>query len=195
MPSSTSSSTQRGKRRIHHKPDAGEIEACRWWIEHERTLIRPPVTVALGATAARSLLEKTVTIGRVRGAPLKLADGGECWVTVHPSFLLRMPEQDRQARGAGTVRARLEADQGKGLAGRGVLRERKLARARIDTRPCHLPPIRGRAGRDIIVAVGGREIMRAEQILDVDLGLDPPRQFEYKRARRPGRSRAASPHC
>ena len=44
----------RGKRRIHNKPDAGEIEACRWWIEHERALIKPPVTVALGATAARS---------------------------------------------------------------------------------------------------------------------------------------------
>ena len=44
----------RGKRRIHNKPGAGEIEACRWWIEHERELIKPPVTVALGATAARS---------------------------------------------------------------------------------------------------------------------------------------------
>jgi probable DNA metabolism protein len=86
----------RGKRRIHNKPDAGEIEACRWWIDHERELIRPPVTVALGATAARSLLAKTVTISKVRGVPLKLADGGECWVTVHPSFLLRIPEQDRR---------------------------------------------------------------------------------------------------
>ncbi len=87
---------QRGKRRIHSKPDAGEITACRWWIDHERELIRPPVTIALGATAARSLLGKTVTISRVRGAPLTLADGGECWVTVHPSFLLRIPEQDRR---------------------------------------------------------------------------------------------------
>ena len=86
----------RGKRRIHNKPDAGEIEACRWWIEQERGLIRPPVTVALGATAARSLTGKTVTISRVRGAPLTLADGAECWVTVHPSFLLRIPEPDRR---------------------------------------------------------------------------------------------------
>jgi len=86
----------RGKRRIHNKPDAGEITACRWWIEHERELIRPPVTVALGATAARSLLEKTVTISRVRGEPLTLDDGSECWVTVHPSFLLRIPEEDRR---------------------------------------------------------------------------------------------------
>ena len=87
---------QRGKRRIHNKPDGGEIEACRWWIDQERALIRPPVTVALGATAARSLTGKTVTIGKVRGAPLALADGSECWVTVHPSFLLRIPEQDRR---------------------------------------------------------------------------------------------------
>lgn len=88
---------QRGKRRIHSKPDAGEIEACRWWQEQERALIKPPLTVALGATAARSLTGKTVTISRAREAPLTLADGSECWVTVHPSFLLRIPEEDRKA--------------------------------------------------------------------------------------------------
>ena len=87
---------QRGKRRIHNKPDGSEIEACRWWVENERTLIRPPVTVALGATAARSILDKIVTISRVRGEPIRLDDGGECWVTVHPSFLLRIPEEDRK---------------------------------------------------------------------------------------------------
>jgi DNA polymerase len=86
----------RGKKRIHSKPDAGEIEACRWWIEQERTLIRPPVTVALGATAARSILDKVVTISRVRGSPIPLSEGSECWVTVHPSFLLRIPEEDRK---------------------------------------------------------------------------------------------------
>ena len=85
---------QKGKRRIHNKPGAGEIEACRWWIAHERELIRPPVTVALGATAARSLIGKTVTISKVRGEPLVLEDGSECWVTVHPSSLLRMPDPD-----------------------------------------------------------------------------------------------------
>jgi DNA polymerase len=91
---------QRGKRRIHNKPDAGEIQACRWWLDHERELIRPPVTVALGATAARSLVGKVVTISKVRGEPLELADGSECWVTVHPSSLLRIPDQEgrREAR-------------------------------------------------------------------------------------------------
>jgi DNA polymerase len=87
---------QRGKRRIHNKPDSGEITACRWWIDQERELIKPAVTVALGATAARSLVGKVVTIGKVRGAPLKLHDGSECWVTVHPSSILRMPDQDER---------------------------------------------------------------------------------------------------
>lgn len=82
---------RRGKRRIHEKPDGPEITACRWWIEQERMLIRPPITIALGATAARSLFGKVVTIAATRGKPHKLHDdGGETWVTVHPSFLLRV---------------------------------------------------------------------------------------------------------
>lgn len=84
---------QRGKRRIHSKPNGAEVEACRWWVEQERDLIRPAVTVALGATAARSMLGKVVTIGGARGQPHRLEDGGEGWVTVHPSYLLRI--QDR----------------------------------------------------------------------------------------------------
>nr|WP_238995302.1 UdgX family uracil-DNA binding protein [Sphingomonas solaris] len=84
---------QRGKRRIHAKPGGPEIDACRWWIEQERVLIRPPVTVALGATAARSLLGKVVTISGARGRAHTLADGGEGWVTVHPSYLLRIPDK------------------------------------------------------------------------------------------------------
>ena len=105
----------RGKRRIHSKPDAGEIEACRWWLEHERELIKPPLTVALGATAARSLFGKVVTIGKLRGEPQQLADGSECWVTMHPSALLRMPEPERRREERArfvtemkTIRARAE---------------------------------------------------------------------------------------
>ncbi|MDB5689056.1 MAG: uracil-DNA glycosylase [Sphingomonas bacterium] len=86
---------QRGKRRIHAKPDGGEIQACHWWIDQERMLIRPPVTVALGATAARAMLGKIVTISRTRGQQHTLADGGECWVTVHPSYLLRIDDRAR----------------------------------------------------------------------------------------------------
>jgi DNA polymerase len=105
---------QRGKRRIHAKPQGPEIDACRWWVEQERVLIRPAVTVALGATAARSLLEKSVTISGARGRPHPLPDGGECWVTVHPSYLLRLP--DRAA-------AELEFDR--------FVEDLKMAKARV----------------------------------------------------------------
>ncbi|RHW16790.1 DUF4130 domain-containing protein [Sphingomonas gilva] len=86
---------QRGKRRIHSKPDAGEIEACRWWWDQERALLKPDVTVALGATAARSLFGKVMTISRERGRVLELPGGGAAFITVHPSYLLRMPDRDR----------------------------------------------------------------------------------------------------
>lgn len=87
----------RGKRRIHSKPDAGEIQACRWWYEQERLLAKPEMTVALGATAARQMLGKVVTIGATRGRAIELAEGGLGWVTIHPSFLLRMPDKSRAA--------------------------------------------------------------------------------------------------
>jgi DNA polymerase len=89
----------RGKRRLHSKPDGGEIKACHWWIERERELIHPPLTVALGATAARSLFGKVVTITSLRGTPHQLADGSECWVTVHPSALLRAPDEEARREG------------------------------------------------------------------------------------------------
>ncbi|AQR75958.1 UdgX family uracil-DNA binding protein [Sphingomonas sp. LM7] len=85
----------RGKRRIHSKPDGGEIQACRWWYEQERLLVKPQMTVALGATAARQMLGKVVTISGTRGRAIELAEGGRGWVTIHPSFLLRMPDKSR----------------------------------------------------------------------------------------------------
>ena len=85
---------QRGKRRLHARPGAGEIEACRWWIEQERAIIKPRVTVALGATAARSLFGKVMTIARSRGHALELPGGGEAWVTIHPSYLLRIEDRE-----------------------------------------------------------------------------------------------------
>jgi len=87
---------RRGKRRIHDKPNGGEIAACRWWLQQELALIRPPLTVALGATAARALFGKAVTIASLRGRGHQLAEGGEAWVTVHPSFLLRVRD-DKEA--------------------------------------------------------------------------------------------------
>lgn len=88
---------QRGKRRIHAKPGAGEIEACRWWIDQERALVRPQVTVALGATAARSLFGRVMTIAKSRGQALELPGDGEAWVTVHPSYLLRIEDKHAAA--------------------------------------------------------------------------------------------------
>lgn len=105
---------QRGKRRIHQRPDAGEIAACRWWIEQEMLLVKPAVVVALGATAARALFGKVMTISRERGRPLVLPGGGEAWITVHPSYLLRLPDEavaereyDRFVADLKAVKARL----------------------------------------------------------------------------------------
>jgi uracil-DNA glycosylase len=84
---------QRGMRRVHAKPGAGEIEACRWWVDQERDIIRPKITVALGATAARSLFGKVMTISKLRGSALALPDGREAWITIHPSYILRIEDQ------------------------------------------------------------------------------------------------------
>lgn len=86
----------RGKRRIHQSPDGGEIQACKFWLDREIALVRPKVIVALGATAARSLLGKAVPISKLRGAPMTLADGTILFVTNHPAYLLRIPDQQKQ---------------------------------------------------------------------------------------------------
>ena len=87
----------RGKRRLHKKPNAGEIEACRWWLEKELTLVRPRLTIALGATAAGVLMQCTVIIGRLRGRAIK-TELGALWATVHPSYLLRLPDETSRQR-------------------------------------------------------------------------------------------------
>jgi DNA polymerase len=79
----------RGKRRLHKRPNAYEIERRRWWLDRERALVKPTALIALGATAARSLFGRTVTIERMRGKPYPLADGTIAFVTIHPSALLR----------------------------------------------------------------------------------------------------------
>ncbi|MDP1875355.1 UdgX family uracil-DNA binding protein [Phenylobacterium sp.] len=88
----------RGKRRIHKTPDAPEIEACRWWLDAERRLVRPRVIVALGATAARSVLGKSAPIGKLRGQALQLEDQAQAVVTWHPAYLLRVPDAAAKAR-------------------------------------------------------------------------------------------------
>jgi DNA polymerase len=87
----------RGKRRLHRRPNAYEIERCKVWLDRERAIVKPIAVVALGATAARSLLGRTVTITKLRGRMLQLADGTAAFVTVHPSFLLRIEDDaDRE---------------------------------------------------------------------------------------------------
>jgi len=84
---------QRGKRRLHQSPTAGEIAVCRWWLDGERAIVQPQLLLALGGSAARGLLGKPVSISRARGRPHRLGDGGELWVTVHPSYLLRLRDE------------------------------------------------------------------------------------------------------
>jgi DNA polymerase len=83
----------RGKRRMHAKPNAGEVKHYRWWLQKELDLVKPRLVVALGATAALALAGKPLSIAKNRG-PLIL-DGRAGYVTIHPSFLLRMPDEDK----------------------------------------------------------------------------------------------------
>jgi DNA polymerase len=85
----------RGKRRLHQSPTAKEIDICRWWLEGEREIVKPKVVLALGASAARSLLGKSVSITKARGEPHPLPDGSELWVTAHPSYLLRLQDEPK----------------------------------------------------------------------------------------------------
>jgi len=89
----------RGKRRLHKRPNAYEIERCKWWNDLERRIVKPQVVVALGATAARSMLGRPVTISTVRGRPIDLPDGTRLVITIHPSALLRTEDEaDRRAK-------------------------------------------------------------------------------------------------
>jgi DNA polymerase len=88
----------RGKRRIHAKPNAGEVSACRWWLDHELTLIKPDLAVAMGATAAMALLGKTIAVTKMRGQVITRDDGLRVFLTIHPSFILRIPHpHDKEA--------------------------------------------------------------------------------------------------
>jgi DNA polymerase len=87
----------RGKRRLHVKPNAGEIEACRLWLGEELKFVEPKIIVALGASAARGILGRSVTVSAMRGIPTPFEGDAHVWVTVHPSYLLRIRD-DQQRR-------------------------------------------------------------------------------------------------
>lgn len=82
----------RGKRRLHKTPNTSEVSACRWWLDAERRLVRPKVIVAMGGTAALGVLSRKVAVTKERGQGIDLSDGARALVTVHPSFLLRIPD-------------------------------------------------------------------------------------------------------
>ncbi|WP_108513128.1 UdgX family uracil-DNA binding protein [Bradyrhizobium algeriense] len=88
----------RGKIRLHQKPNTPEIKACRQWYERELAAIKPELVVAMGATAAQSVFGKITPINKNRGRPIDLDDGTRALVTVHPSYLLRLPDAEAKAR-------------------------------------------------------------------------------------------------
>ena len=101
--------TLRGKRRIHQRPNAHEIETCRWWLNLERDIVAPRVILALGASATRAVTGRSVRIDEVRGQPLPDDRGGAAIVTVHPAYLLRLPDRsearEQRARFVDDLRA------------------------------------------------------------------------------------------
>jgi len=95
---------QRGKRRIHKHPNREEVKQCRWWLDQELELVKPKLVVALGAVAASALLGRTVVLMRQRGRLLHWADGCRGLATIHPSAVLRMPDEaSRHSALAGLV--------------------------------------------------------------------------------------------
>ena len=83
----------RGKKRLHKKPNRYEVEVCRVWLRQEVDLVKPKLILALGVTAAVVLAGRSVVLSKERGKVIELADGQRGMVTVHPSSILRMPDQ------------------------------------------------------------------------------------------------------
>ncbi len=86
----------RGKRRIHQKPNMGEIRACRWWLKLELDFVKPELVVAMGATALTSIMNHAEKLGDYRSRSVTLEDGRTLYTTVHPSYLLRIPDEGRK---------------------------------------------------------------------------------------------------
>lgn len=93
-----------GKRRLHDKPDWGEVQACKHWLVLELAAVKPKLVVCLGATAAQSLLGRSARVGKLRGQVLHLEQGEPTLVTIHPSAVLRAGDQRKERR------AELKAD-------------------------------------------------------------------------------------
>lgn len=97
----------RGKRRLHKKPNRYEVEVCKVWLDQEIALVRPQLVLAMGVTAASALVGKAVTLSRLRGQVVAFANAGgqHGMVTIHPSSILRAPDEaGRRAAYAGLVK-------------------------------------------------------------------------------------------
>jgi len=108
----------RGKRRLHKKPNRSEVEVCKVWLDQEIALVRPQLVVAMGVTAASALAGKAVTLSRLRGREIAFADGQRGMVTIHPSSILRAPDE-----------------RGRRQAYAGLVKELKLALKTVDKLP------------------------------------------------------------
>jgi len=102
----------RGKRRIHQKPSKREVEQCRWWLGREIALVKPKLVVAMGATAYFALTDDRRRLADVRGRPMPMEGGRSLFVTVHPSYLLRIPDPDLKAKELLRFREDFESVQG-----------------------------------------------------------------------------------
>ena len=93
--------TPRGKVRLHKTPDTPEILACRWWLDKELVSVRAPLVVAMGATALYALTGKRITMRDARGRTQPFGEGRRLFATVHPAYVLRIPDpaQSRAERG------------------------------------------------------------------------------------------------
>lgn len=88
--------TQAGKRRLHKRPNAGEIQACRPWLDAELAIIQPQVVVCLGATAAQAVIDRNFRVTHARGEFVESPIAPYVMATVHPSSLLRGEPKDRE---------------------------------------------------------------------------------------------------
>lgn len=91
----------RGKRRLHQTPRAGEVEACKPWLEAELEAVRPRAVLALGATAAKALFGASVRVTRDRGRPIESSLAPVTALTVHPSAVLRLRDHDEREEAIG----------------------------------------------------------------------------------------------
>ncbi|WP_113912581.1 UdgX family uracil-DNA binding protein [Roseovarius dicentrarchi] len=97
----------RGRKRIHQRPDAGEVQQCKWWLDAEIARSKPRLIVAMGATAALSLTGSGARITARRGSVERGSAGIDVLITLHPSYLLRLPDAAAKARATADLRADL----------------------------------------------------------------------------------------